>query len=172
MESCTVTIQANGKEKSGPLQRFLVFNDAVFQAIAAHVRRCDKCDLDAVVEKYLERVRTVKALNGTLSATATRGVISVLNGAAKSGRRPSKEIVEDLMLRSRCVKTLRSQSGSWGVRTIERCLRHHRDRSPDVHGDLLKDRRFQIVARGIDAGCVPTDSELRDYIAVEGVMES
>ncbi|OPZ40867.1 MAG: hypothetical protein BWY99_00372 [Synergistetes bacterium ADurb.BinA166] len=172
MESCTVTVQRDGGSTSGPLSRFLVFNDVCFRAIAAHVRRCDKCDLDAVIGAYLERVRTVKSLGETLGVTATRGVISILNAAAKSGRRPSKELTEDLILRSRCVKTLRSESGSWGVRTIERCLRHHRDRSPDVHGDLLKDRRFQIVARGIDTGCVPTDSELQDYIAVEGVMES
>lgn len=77
---CVITIKGRPKtgyghtkhDRTGPIKNFLVDNNVLYSDVTKHLKTCDKCSINSILEEYLRRRIEIDKFNGGTSGGLIR----------------------------------------------------------------------------------------------------
>jgi hypothetical protein len=187
LDTCIITIAGDGigkygkskKDRTGPVRKFLVFNEHVARAVRKHLVSCVSCDPDEALREYRDRLD--RAVPGSPGRMASQTFIRslevldrVLKKAGKAGLDPG--VKNEFYVRCSNPKMVASRAFLLSAREIYDYVQFHWGESAGgshaFREAIRTSPRLRAVARFVEAqSWAPTDQELDDLVKVEEVME-
>ena len=110
------------KDRTGPLESFLVDNQVFYKHVRQHVEKCQTCDPKAILEVYLDRRRSNPKFKGVASRTLVKNAISYLKVFKKRNLPLPTDLIAEAIGRGMEPGTLAQHGSLLGVESVARAL--------------------------------------------------
>ena len=181
--NCQITIRGNGigryghpkNDRTGPLSEFLVDNVVLLRQISKHLKQCNKCTVEEVLQIYLKRLNPGKSFNGCVSISLASKALVFENIARRKEETLTPGLVNEFLWRSPPASAFHEFSDRLSIIDKYNCLNLYKNSSywPNcVPDDISESDKYlvELVDSGVSGEL--SNEEIEKLVQICEVQQS